>query len=448
MSIQTNADIIGRFLGGMPEYCLPIEVLDAAKRCLVDWVGVSIAGSREPVAKAVAAYIGVEEFFVPRVGPFNNPENSALLNGVAGHALDFDDTHIPTDSHISAVTWATLLALADPCRHSGYDLLRAFVAGYEVAAKLSGRRFGFSLQFRWFHPTAIIGRLASSAAASVLLELPKEQAMHAVALSTSKASGLRGSLGGMGKPMQVGEAAKDGVVCARMAAAGVVAELDLLSPDGGFIRAFVQDKSAQLANLSEPGLGIDWAVLNTSFKPYACLHGIHPSIDAAREVATGIVPENVLRIRVYVAPGVKRVAKFAQPAAPLEAKFSIHFCVAAALSGSTLGADAFTMAMIDDTKIRRLISLIDIVPEEGRKMLDSAVELDLSTGETRKGKTSLSRGHPGNPMSMAELEQKFIDLVDPVRGPIANKLLAVLRRFEEPGAVIDLKKLCYKPFAI
>jgi hypothetical protein len=81
-------------------------------------------------------------------------------------------------------------------------------------------------------------------------------------------------------------------------------------------------------------------------------------------------------------------------------------------------------------------------------MLDSAVELDLSTGETRKGKTSLSRGHPGNPMSMAELEQKFIDLVDPVRGPIANKLLAVLRRFEEPGAVIDLKKLCYKPFAI
>ena len=127
MSIQTNAEVIGRFLGGMPEYCLPIEVLDAAKRCLVDWVGVSIAGSREPVAKAVAAYIGVEEFFVPRVGPFNNPENSALLNGVAGHALDFDDTHIPTDSHISAVTWATLLALADPCRHSGYDLLLSLI---------------------------------------------------------------------------------------------------------------------------------------------------------------------------------------------------------------------------------------------------------------------------------------------------------------------------------
>jgi len=448
VSIHTNADIIGQFLGGMPECCLPNEVLDAAKRCLVDWVGVSIAGGREPVAKAVAVYIGVDEFFIPRIGPFSNPGNAALLNGVAGHALDFDDTHIPTDSHISTVTWATLLALADPSRHSGLDLLRAFVAGYEVAAKLSGRRFGFSLQFRWFHPTAIIGRLSSSAAASVLLGLPREQAMHAVVLSTSKASGLRGSLGGMGKAMQAGEAAKDGIVCAQMAAAGVEAELDLVSPNGGFIRAFVQDQSAHLANLSEIGLGTDWAILNTSFKPYACLHGIHPSIDAAREVAANIVLEDVLRIRIYVAPGVKKVAKYVEPASPLEAKFSIHFCVAAALLGSTLGADAFNMAMINNTKIRRLISLMDIVPEEGRKMLDSAVELELSTGETRKGKTSLSRGHPGNPMSTAELERKFIDLVYPVRGPIGNELLAVLRRFEKAGAINDLARLCHNPFAV
>ena len=81
-------------------------------------------------------------------------------------------------------------------------------------------------------------------------------------------------------------------------------------------------------------------------------------------------------------------------------------------------------------------------------MLDSAVELELSTGETRKGKTSLSRGHPGNPMSTAELERKFIDLVYPVRGPIGNELLAVLRRFEKAGAINDLARLCHNPAAV
>ena len=88
------------------------------------------------------------------------------------------------------------------------------------------------------------------------------------------------------------------------------------------------------------------------------------------------------------------------------------------------------------------------MPEEGRKMLGSAVELELSSGETLKGKTSLSRGHPGNPMSSAELEQKFIDLVYPVRGPIGDKLLAVLQRFEKANAVADLERLCHKPLAV
>ncbi|MEC7539228.1 MAG: MmgE/PrpD family protein [Pseudomonadota bacterium] len=442
MSIPTNAEFVGRFLGEMAECHLPIEVIEAAKRCLIDWVGVTIAGGREPVVQSIAAYIGAEDAFVPQIGPAMDAEKSALLNGVAAHALDFDDTHIPTDSHISAVTWAALLALADPQRHSGLDLIRAFVAGYEVAVKLSGRRFGFSLQFRWFHPSAVIGRLASSAAASVLLSLPSDQAAHAVALSTAKAAGLRASLGGMGKPMQVGDAAKDGVVCARMAAAGVEADLDLLAPNGGFIRAFVQDGSAQLADLLESKLGQEWAVLHTSFKPYACLHGIHPSIDAAREVAADVASDEVAAIRVFVAPGVKKVARFEQPATSLEAKFSVHYCVAAALVGMPLGAGGFSDALVGEANIRRLISLTEVLSENGRKMLDSAIEVDTKDGTTLRGETDLSRGHPGNPLSGEDLEGKFFDLVDPLRGPAAKELLSVIQRFESFDTIADFGKLC------
>ena len=443
MSIPTNAEIVGQFLGRMVECHLPIKVIEAAKRCLIDWVGVTIAGGREPVVKSIAAYIGAEDGLVPHIGPTIDPEKSALLNGVAAHALDFDDTHIPTDSHISAVTWAAVLALANPHRHSGLQLVRAFVAGYEVAAKLSGRRFGFSLQFRWFHPSAVIGRLASSAAASVLLSLPSDQAAHAVALSTVKAAGLRASLGGMGKPMQVGDAAKDGVVCARMAAAGVEADLDLLAPNGGFIRAFVQDSSAQLENLLDAKLGQEWAVLNTSIKPYACLHGIHPSIDAAREVAADVTSDDVIAIRVFVAPGVKKVACFEQPATSHEAKFSVHYCVAAALVGAQLGAGGFSETSVDEANIRRLISLTEVLSEDGRKMVDSAIEVDLREGTTLRGETDLSRGHPGNPLSVDELKQKFLDLVEPPRGPAAKELLSVIQQFESFDTVDAFRKLYY-----
>lgn len=433
-----NAEIIGRFLEATAERPLPSEVLDAAKRCLLDWIGVTVAGGKESVVKAALAYAGLDGTTLPVVGPFDDPEKAALVNGAAAHALDFDDTHIPTDSHISAVTWSTLFAMADPQRHDGCDLLCAFVAGYEVAAKLSDRRFGFSLQFRWFHPTAVIGRLASSAAAAALMGLDATRAAQAVTLSATQASGLRGTLGGMGNPMQVGAAARDGIACARMAAASIEIDTDLLSPRGGFIRAFVQDESAQLADLSQTSLGQDWAVLRTSFKPYACLHGIHPSIDAAIELAPQVDAANVKALRVSVAPGVKKVARFEAPATTLEAKFSVHFCVAAALMGHRLGADSFTDEVLSDPLIISLMSKLEVVAEEGRKMLDSAVDITLESGRQIRAETTLSRGHPGNPLTWEELNEKFFSLVEPVHGTRAREIGAVLKSFDVAGALENM----------
>ncbi len=441
MSEHANAAHIGCFLRDASSKPLSVEVVDAAKKCLVDWLGVTIAGSREPVARAAKAYAGLEDSGLPIIGATPDAEKAALVNGVAAHALDFDDTHIPTDSHLSAVTWAALLALADTERGEGDILLRAFVAGYEVAAKLSGRRFGFSLQFRWFHPSAVIGRLASSGAVSVAMGLDECQAAQAVALSTTRASGLRGMLGGMGKPLQVGEAAKDGIVCARMAKAGVTVDPDLLSPEGWFVKAFVQDGNAQLAMLDGNALGSDWAVLQTSFKAYACLHGIHPSIDAAMEIASDIDATQVSSVKVYVAPGVKKVARFEDPQTPLEAKFSVTYCVAAALAGKGLGADGFSAVTLVDESLRALLPKVEVVPAEGRKMLDSAVEVTLHDGQVCRGETSLSRGHPGNPLSWDDLEAKFRDLVEPVYHERAVEILSLVRGFEQAGSLERLQKL-------
>ena len=430
MTRCSNAERIGKFLAEAPTRDIPPEVFHAAKRCLLDWTGVALAGSGEPVSEIAAKFTRIDPRSVPVFSQEIDTGDAAFMNGVAAHALDFDDTHIPTDSHLSAVIWAALLVTADPKRHSGDMLLRAFVAGYEAAAKLSGRRFGFSLQFRWFHPTSVIGRLASSAAVAVLMRLDQEHAAQAVALSTTRAAGLGGTLGGMGKPLQVGEAARDGIVCARLAKAGAIIDPGVLSPDGGFIRAYVQDGTAALASLDGDTLGSDWAVLKTSFKPYACLHGIHPSIDAAMDLAGRIDVREATAVHTYVAPGVKKIAAFDNPTTPLEAKFSIPFCVAAALCGRQMSAADFSHEAINEEDIRRLRQQVMVIAEDGRKMLDSAIEITLTDGVVRRGESKLSKGHPGNPMSWQELVEKFEMLAFPRLGAETTMLPQIVEEFD------------------
>lgn len=112
--LKGNAAAIGQFLANAPVTGLPPAVSHAASNCLIDWLGVTIAGAAEPVAQAAVAYTEAQTLVLPWIAAGPAAENAAFVNGAAAHALDFDDTHIPTDSHLSAVTWAALLALAEP----------------------------------------------------------------------------------------------------------------------------------------------------------------------------------------------------------------------------------------------------------------------------------------------------------------------------------------------
>lgn len=443
--LKGNAAAIGQFLANAPVTGLPPAVSHAASNCLIDWLGVTIAGAAEPVAQAAVAYTEAQTLVLPWIAAGPAAENAAFVNGAAAHALDFDDTHIPTDSHLSAVTWAALLALAEPGRDSGQDLLRAFVVGYEVAAKLAGRRMGFSLQFRWFHPTAVLGRVASAAASGALLKLSPLQSANAVALSLTMAGGLRASSGGMGKPLQAGFAARDGVTAALLAQASAEGPLALLEPEGGFAKAFVQDGNADWVALEPDMLGQDWAVLRTSIKPYACLHGIHPSIDAAREVAAETSSPGIVAVSAYVAPGVRQVGHFTDPQTPLEAKFSVAFCTAMGLAGLRCAASDFSAKTLSNLEIRRLCHVVEVVPEEGRKMLDSRVTVTLKDGTEVSGETALSRGHPGNPLSAEELAAKFRDLAHGRLCARAGTVLQLVENFNDLNDITQFSTALHGP---
>ena len=206
----------------------------------------------------------------------------------------------------------------------------------------------------------------------------------------------------------------------------------------------MQDGYADLANLTAGGLGEDWAVLRTSVKPYACLHGIHPSIDAAREVASQVPARNIVSARVFVAPGVKQVGHYTDPQSPLEAKFSVAFCTAMALTGLRCAASDYSQGTLEDQEIRRLCQAIEVVPADGRKMLDSRVTVLTSDGKEVSGETALSRGHPGNPLSAEELAAKFRDLTADRLGSRTDEVLTLARNFSrasDAGSLSELLKL-------
>jgi 2-methylcitrate dehydratase PrpD len=123
VSEGANAAHIGRLLGDASGKPLSAVVVDVAKKCLVDWLGVAIAGGWESVACAVKSYAELDDATVPIIGAAQDVENAALVNGVAGHALDFDDTHILTDFHLSAVTWVALVAFVEPSQIDEENLL-------------------------------------------------------------------------------------------------------------------------------------------------------------------------------------------------------------------------------------------------------------------------------------------------------------------------------------
>ena len=240
------ADAATAFISATPQRQHAPEVLDAAKMCLVDWFGVALGASREPAAQAVrraaARWLSGGRAHI-LLGPAVAPLAAVLVNGTMAHCMDYDDTHLDGAGHISAPTWATALALAEQYGKTERAALSAFVAGFELSARLGAGGYGRKLQHVGFHPSSIFGRYAAAAAACVLMGLDRAQTAHALGVAGTTASGLNASFGTMSKPFHLGKAAMDGILAAELAAEGFEAAIDLLDNENGLASAFVQDRS-------------------------------------------------------------------------------------------------------------------------------------------------------------------------------------------------------------
>jgi 2-methylcitrate dehydratase PrpD len=429
-------------IAGAAECGLPAEVEDAARLCLADWLAVALGAADEAAGRIVRDIVagwrstGRSSVLLgdSAAAPF-----AALANGTLAHCLDFDDTYVKAVTHTSAPVWAATLALGEERGADEQTMLRAFVAGFETVARI-GDGLGEAVTARGWHGTGVFGRLGAVAAGAALLRLDETRALHALGAAATQVGGLTASFGTMAKPFHAGKAAMDGVVAAQLAEAGFVAATGLLEPGGGLDNALVQDRAVAIGAVDVAG----WRILDNSFKPYAACHLVHPAIDAARALSRQNRDLAALRaVRAEVGALAHQITggKSGAPATPLEGKFDLKYCVAAALHGRNLSAADFREPWELEPAICATAG--KVVPKVSAEMgfASARLALDFADGGSVSADIPVAKGHPGNPMGWDDMWGKFDALVTPVLGRRSEALFEVARGFGRGGTLADIREI-------
>jgi 2-methylcitrate dehydratase PrpD len=388
----------------------------AARRAILDCLGVMLAGSLEPSARILQAVAlaegGAPLATVVGTGRRTAATWAALCNGTAAHALDFDDTNFVLLGHPSAPVLAAALAAGELALADGQALIHAFLLGFEVETTLAAVINPEHYEHGW-HATSTLGTLGAAAAASRLLGLDTAQIRTALAVAASQSSGLKENFGTMTKPFHAGHAARNGVLAALLGREGWTASERALEGPQGFFNVLGAG-SRRLEALDT--LGAPWKIVTSgvAVKPYpscACTHSI---IDGALELGRvhQIRPDDVAEVTVGVSALVPRILIHSDPRTGLEAKFSAEFSVAAALCDRRVGIATFQDDKAQDPAIRALMSRVRVrvdpdIPADAERHMWTRVTVRLGDGRSWSVGPRAVPGHPSNPLTHDALREKF-----------------------------------------
>ena len=424
---------------------LPVEVITMAKHCLLDWVGVTLAGSQEDATAMLRAYL-LEEGGRPRSTLLGSLEktsmhHAALVNGTASHLLDFDDLHSGAIGHPSVPVLPALLALAEARGASGHDFIAAFVAGIETECRVGTLVAPGHYAAGW-HATATIGTFGAAAACAHLLHLDLGQWLTALGIAGTQAAGLKSMFGTMCKALHAGKAACNGLLAANLAARRFSSNPAVLECSQGFGRTQTSTYNAEGAL---QGLGETFHIVNIRFKKYASCGGTHPTIDGVLRLKERyhLAPEQVQTIIVRVAPSRNLVCNIYAPQTALEGKFSLRFTAALALGGSDLSTQAFTEATIQDAALMAIRDrvTVELVPDV--EETSAVVLLTLTDGSELRECVQEEGPEADKGQEWKRLVNKFLGLASPVLGQErAERLVQAIERLEETATVAEIAALC------
>ena len=440
---------LAEFVINTSEATVPAAVIDGARDALVDTLGCALAGSldegseiaqrwvRETGARAQSTVLGTPLM--------TSPAEAAFANGLASHALDFDDSLVTLRGHPTAPMLGAGLALGEVAGASGKAVLAAISIGLEVGGKI-GPALGAGHYMKGWHSTATVGVFSATAVAARLWGLTVEQLQTAWGIAASEASGLIRNFGSMTKPFHAGHAARSAVVAAWLAKNGFTADTHIFDGKNNFFSTYAGEDAVPLESTLK-NLAAPWEMLTPGIyvKRWPCCYCNHRPVGGMFELIKqhNIKADEVDKVRIGFLPGADTPLIHLDPHTGLEGKFSIEYNAAAALLDGRLTMETFTDAMVQRPDIRAYMPKVErfYIPD---KNFYSGVtgynDIEIVTG---RGifKLHIDRvpGSPAWPMTPSDRAEKFLDCAGRVLGSAgAGKLFETAERCGQLAAISEL----------
>jgi 2-methylcitrate dehydratase PrpD len=436
----------------------PSEAIHIAKRCIIDGLGVVLAGSTTEGSGILRAYVsedaGAPESTVLGSGELRaRAASAALLNGASGHAMDFDDTQLSSspDRLFGLLTHPTLppmtaaLAIGERLGVSGRAFLEAFVLGFEVECKIA-EAIEPKHYIGGFHSSGTIGTFGAAVAAARLLKLDRGALGHALGIAASLCAGIRVNFGTMTKPLHVGRAAFNGVTAAELAARGFTGGADALDGRWGFFQIFGGgfDVDRIVGTLGHPYSIVSPGV---SIKPYPCGCLGHPTMDAMLKLVVDhdVRPGQIRQMRLRAGSNILNPLRYKVATSELEAKFCPAFMLASIALRRKAGIHEFTDEFVRSQAVQDMMQRVETVfdPDieaQGFEVMRSVVEVDLEDGRRLvQPSDDRYRGGPALPFTREDLHGKFMECGELVLP--AERLHHALGTLETLEAVGDIREM-------
>lgn len=411
---------------------LPEDVVNQAKLCFLDFLGVSLRGSRSESAGIVQNIIGTGRESTVIGGDTTTPLDAALANGVSAHCLDLDDGHRLAQLHPGACVIPAALALAESYHKTGKEFITAMVVGYQVAIK-TGMILNPGHRQKGFHSTGTCGTLGAAAAAAKIMELDEEGILNALGLAGTQAAGLLESdhAGSMAKHLHAGKAAQSGVLSALLAKNGFTGAHNILEGKEGLFKAMGKQKEGKNSlkkNGTEHCLHNEFEIFRVYFKKYPVCRHLHSSLDATINIMKNknlqITDIQDITVETYeiasghsnyhpiTAEGIRQSLPVSLGLAIILGDLDLGDITRTTLTKEIMGTDEITEP--DEIDISEITSKIRIKCDEDLNKLYPQKRPSKVTITTREHvyteRIDLAKGEPENPFTRDEILSKFINL--------------------------------------
>lgn len=441
---------------------VPAQVQDYARCFILDNFGCQIAGATLPWSQTYYEVMkktrSGSHATVAYFGDKMSPDDAAFLNSTFNHANETDDTHLKSPTHPGGIAVPAAMAMAEYARANGDKLLLAVIAAYEIQIRISWACSPF-LIYRGHHPPVGVGPFGAAAAGAILMGLDAETTLNALAIAGSHSAGLieYTKTGGSVKRIHSAIPTAAGVRAALFAHAGITGPHSILEGEKGFCKVFAGEYD--LDRLTE-GLGTRYHLLDNALKPYSCCHLIHAAFDALDNVRDRVpfAPEDVESVLVYTnsEPILSHIGSIIEPEDILGAQFSLPFSMAMRLHHGGRGVNGgngfWDYPKVDVknpvlVKTARTVKCVVANNSEWERVDKGAgIEVTLKDGRTLKEIVPYSKGLPENPMSPAEVEEKFCSLVDPiVPAGRSKQIIDAVNQVESIHNIDELVQLLVMP---